>query len=206
VLKWDSISQSFKFCSCQCLFACFFYASLRYDPVVLSLFPLPDVFSCLSYLALCQVLVCCCWWLPVSVLAWRPWLCRNREGRYSIQGQHWMPLKFHNGVLSDRLWVSICRVRVARSVVILPHVMSWRRSRCLIKHHGMKTAPCILNFGSCRRWLAIFALWPRYLQEGTSRHTLDRRLGGPHSWSGPGWREEIPSLAVNRNAVIQHGV
>jgi len=60
-----------------------------------------------------------------------------------------------------------------------------------MKTHGNKdTAPHILNFRTRQRWVVSFTLRPLH-----PRYSLDRRLGGPQSRSGPNG-EEKKSLSL----------
>jgi len=44
----------------------------------------------------------------------------------------------------------------------------------------------ILNLGTRWRWVVSFMLWPLYLQGRSLQYSLERSLGGPHSWSRHG--------------------
>jgi hypothetical protein len=78
------------------------------------------------------------------------------------------------------------------------------KSVCPNKHHTMKIycesvgggiAPCILNLGTCWKWVVSLTSPP---PEDKSRwYSLDRRLGGPQRRSGRGGEEKnISSLPL----------
>jgi hypothetical protein len=68
---------------------------------------------------------------------------------------------------------------------------------CLTKHNAMKTylgigdiAPGILDLGTRWRWVVSFTSRPLYPQGKRPWYQLDRRVGGPQNWSGPGGEEK----------------
>jgi hypothetical protein len=76
-------------------------------------------------------------------------------------------------------------------------------SLCLTKHHAMKAywgsggvAPCILNFRTTCRWVISFTPQPLYTQGKNTQYPLDRRLGGPQSWSIHSGEETFPVPVV----------
>jgi hypothetical protein len=79
----------------------------------------------------------------------------------------------------------------------LPYKVKVKLSLCLTKPPAMKTywgsggiAPYILNLGT--RWKSVVTFTPRplYLWCKNHRHSSDRRLSGPQSWSGRGGEEK----------------
>jgi hypothetical protein len=75
----------------------------------------------------------------------------------------------------------------------------------LSEHHATKAywgsggiAPRILDLGT--RWMHVFSFTPRplYLQGKNPWYPLDRRLGGPQSWSERGGEEKnsLPLLGL----------
>jgi hypothetical protein len=70
----------------------------------------------------------------------------------------------------------------------------------LTQHHAMKAywgsggiAPFILDLGTRWRWVVSFTFRSLYHQGKGPWYPLDRRLGGPQSWSGRGGEEENTS-------------
>jgi hypothetical protein len=63
----------------------------------------------------------------------------------------------------------------------------------LTKHHALKVhwgsggiSPRILDLSTRQKQVVSFTPWPLYPQRKSPWYPLDRRLGGPHSWSGHG--------------------
>jgi hypothetical protein len=51
-------------------------------------------------------------------------------------------------------------------------------------------ATCIFNLSTRRWWFVSFTPWPLYYQVKSPWYPLDRRLGGPQSWSRRGGEEK----------------
>jgi hypothetical protein len=65
-------------------------------------------------------------------------------------------------------------------------------------------APRILNLGTWWEWVVRFTLRPLYPREKGPQYPLDRRLGGPQSWSGRGGeKKKVSAPAGNRAPLIQ---
>jgi hypothetical protein len=59
--------------------------------------------------------------------------------------------------------------------------------------------PHFLDLGTSWRWVVSFTPRPPYPQEKSPLYPLDRRLGGPHSWSGR--HGEVKILASTRTRI-----
>jgi hypothetical protein len=94
-------------------------------------------------------------------------------------------------------WGSGKRCTRLNAVLIMKQSVQWevklKLPLCLNKYHAMKTywgsgniATCILNVGTRWRWVVNFT--PRLIdpQAKSPPQPVDRRLGGPESWSGRG--------------------
>jgi hypothetical protein len=64
-------------------------------------------------------------------------------------------------------------------------------------------APRTLNLGIRLRWVVNFTSQPLYPQRKSRWYTLDRRLGGPQSWSGRGDEKNYQPLPGLETPIIQ---
>jgi hypothetical protein len=61
----------------------------------------------------------------------------------------------------------------------------------------------ILNLRTGWKWVVSFMLWQFYTWRKSPWYTLDRRLGGPQSWSGGSGEDKIPCPFLGHPKYIQ---